>query len=245
MPLDVVYEDEDVIVVNKPPGMVVHPAPGHSSGTLVHALLAYRSHWSSIGGVERPGIVHRLDKGTSGLLAVACNDRSHQHLAAQLSKRTMKRVYHALVWGQMKAARGTVDKPIGRHPTKRKQMAVVEDGGRRAATHFRLLDQFPNSSLLEVRLETGRTHQVRVHLASLHHGVVGDTTYARSAAPLRDRSGNALPATAFSRPLLHAVELSFTHPRRGALVHCSAPVPLDFRTVLERLRRSRMPPASE
>ncbi|MBI3091888.1 MAG: RluA family pseudouridine synthase [Candidatus Tectomicrobia bacterium] len=281
LPLQIVYEDDDLLVVNKPAGMVVHPGPGHPAGTLVHALLAYRGAWSSIGGVERPGIVHRLDKGTSGLIAVACHDLSHRALSAQLVARTMRRRYVALVWGLVRPDRGSVEAPIGRHPTKRQQMAVVARGGRRAVTHYRVLEYFAAATLLELRLETGRTHQVRVHLAHLGHGVVGDATYGKAAMSmtggvLRDAAGNALPGRLLSRPLLHAAALSFRHPRsqpsrtpssssqhsacrhaeiegragdgtaaaleqralpRTTFVYCSAPLPDDFRAVLERLRR--------
>lgn len=271
LPLQIVYEDDDLLVVNKPAGMVVHPAPGHQAGTLVHALLGYRSRWSSIGGVERPGIVHRLDKGTSGLIAVACHDLSHRALSAQLAARTMRRRYVALVWGLVRNDRGSVDAPIGRHPTKRQQMAVVARRGRRALTHYRVLERFATATLLEIRLETGRTHQVRVHLAHLGHGVVGDSTYGKAAlstsgSGLRDVAGNALPGRLITRPLLHAAALTFQHPRSSPprpqhgspvgrvnaapapatdrlpqagriLLHCSAPLPDDFRAVLDRLRR--------
>ena len=239
IPLHVVFEDDDLLVVNKAAGMVVHPGPGHQSGTLVHALLGYRARWSSIGGVERPGIVHRLDKGTSGLLAVACHDRSHRHLSEQLAARTMRRVYLTLVWGRVKEPRGEVDAPIGRHPRKRQQMGVNPERGRHAVTHYRVLDFFATTTLLEVRLETGRTHQVRVHLAHLGHGVVGDATYRRGAVALRDFDGNAVSMKLVTRPLLHAAELSLQHPSRGSLIHCSAPMPLDMRKILRRLQGDR------
>ena len=225
LPLDVLYEDDDLLVVNKPQGMVVHPAPGHPTGTLVAAVLGHVGSLSGIGGVMRPGIVHRIDKDTSGVLVIAKNDLAHADLARQLKEHSMDRVYEAIVHGVPGAERGTVDAPIGRDPRDRLRMAVVpERFGRSAVTHFFVRERFLSYSLVELRLETGRTHQIRVHMASIGHPVAGDPVYARRN-PL-GLSGQAL----------HAGSLGFTHPRTGRRMMFSAPRPAAMEAVLRRLR---------
>ena len=224
IPLDVVFEDDDVIVVNKPRGMVVHPAPGHPDGTLVNALLWHcGDSLSGIGGEKRPGIVHRIDKDTSGLLIAAKHDFAHQALSAQLSDRSLSRVYEAVVRGSLREDAGTVDKPIGRHPTDRKRMAVVPDG-RPAVTHWEVLARYRGYTHIRCRLETGRTHQIRVHLASLGHPLLGDETYG-APAPDKGLTGQCL----------HARELKFIHPRSGKPVHLETELPDYFIEVLSRL----------
>ena len=214
IPLDVVYEDDDIAVIDKPAGMVVHPAPGHHSGTLVHALLGRGGAWSAAGGAGRPGVVHRLDKGTSGLIVVARNDASHRALAAQLADRTLSRTYLAVVRGQIKSDAGELEGPIGRHPRERKRMAVVE-GGRFARTRYQVVDRKPTHTLLRCDLDTGRTHQIRVHLAALGHPVAGDTEY-----------GGREPGA--DRPMLHAWRLRLRHPRTGAEMSFEVAPPADF-----------------
>ena len=224
IPLDIVYEDADVIVVNKPKGLVVHPAPGHPDGTLVNALLYHcGGSLSGIGGQLRPGIVHRIDRDTSGLIIAAKNDAAHQALAAQLQDHTLARVYRCIVVGNLREDAGTVDAPIGRHPTDRKKMAVVA-GGRNAVTHWRVLERLRGCTYVECRLETGRTHQIRVHMAHLGHPILGDTVYgAKKAVPgLRGQC-------------LHAVGLRFRHPRTGELVELSCGLPEEFEAQLRKL----------
>jgi 23S rRNA pseudouridine1911/1915/1917 synthase len=235
IPLSIVYEDEYLAVINKPPGMVTHPGAGVVSGTLVNALLYHMSGTlSGIGGTIRPGIVHRLDKETSGLLVVAKEDFSHRHLADQIRSKSAKRLYLALLAGNMEIETGTVDKPIGRHPTKRKQMAVIE-GGRHAVSHFEVLERFDKFTLTAVRLETGRTHQIRVHMASIGHPVVGDLIYNRGAwGSLAARAKLGLAAQA-----LHSSQLTLIHPRNNCLLEFSAPLPDHFAIALERLRRGQ------
>ena len=226
IPLDVVYEDEDVIVVNKPVGMVVHPAPGHSDGTLVNALLYHCGEsLSGIGGAIRPGIVHRIDRDTSGLIIAAKNDAAHLSLAAQLEDHSLHRVYEAVAMGRFREDRGTVDAPIARHPTDRKRMAVVP-GGRRAVTHWEVLARYPGCTHIRCRLETGRTHQIRVHMAHIGHPLYGDTVYGAKRAAA-DMTGQCL----------HAVSLTFRHPRTGEEVTCTCPLPEEFQRLLEKLRR--------
>ena len=226
IPLDVVYEDDDVIVVNKPKGLVVHPAPGHPDGTLVNALLYHcAGSLSGIGGAERPGIVHRIDRDTSGLIIAAKNDFAHQSLAAQLQDHTLARVYRCIVVGNLREESGTVDAPIGRHPTDRKRMAVVADG-RRAVTHWRVLERLRGHTYAECRLETGRTHQIRVHMAHLGHPILGDTVY-----------GSAKAVPGLQGQCLHAVGLRFLHPRTGAAVELTCPLPEEFERQLRRLRQ--------
>ena len=226
IPLDVVYEDEDVVVVNKPVGMVVHPAPGHSDGTLVNALLHHcGDSLSGVGGELRPGIVHRIDRDTSGLIIAAKNDAAHLALSQQLSDHSLCRTYEAVVVGNLREDRGTVDAPIARHPTDRKRMAVVE-GGRRAVTHWEVLGRYSGYTHVRCRLETGRTHQIRVHMAYIGHPLYGDTVYGcKKAAP--DMTGQCL----------HAVALTFRHPRTGETVTVTCPLPEEFRRFLEKLRR--------
>jgi 23S rRNA pseudouridine1911/1915/1917 synthase len=228
-PLGVRYEDDRLLVVAKPAGLVVHPGPGHPTGTLVNALLGRAGTSLSAGGgaADRPGIVHRLDKDTSGLLLVAKDDATHLALTRDLAAHRVERRYLALVQGRLPAETGTVDAPVGRHPRDRKRMAVVE-GGRRAVTHWRVLETFPAVQLVEATLETGRTHQVRVHLASLRHPLVGDRAYGADPT-LATRLGVA-------RPFLHAWRLAFTHPATGQRVELTEPLPDDLRGVLDRLR---------
>ena len=223
IPLDVVYEDADVIVVNKPKGLVVHPAPGHPDGTLVNALLHHcGDSLSGIGGELRPGIVHRIDRDTSGLIIAAKNDSAHQKLAAQLQDHTLARIYHCIVTGNLREDSGTVSAPIGRHPVDRKKMAVVANG-RPAVTHWTVLERFPGFTYVECRLETGRTHQIRVHMAHIGHPILGDTVY-----------GNKKPVPGLQGQCLHAVGLRFLHPRTGEMVELSCGLPEEFRTQLQK-----------
>ena len=223
IPLDIVYEDEDICVVNKPRGMVVHPAVGNESGTLVNALLHHFGDLSTIGGEIRPGIVHRIDKMTSGLLAVAKNDAAHERLARQFADHSAHRSYVALVAGNLKEDQGTVDAPIGRHPTDRKRMAVVNKG-RRAVTHYRVLFRFSAVTVLALELETGRTHQIRVHMAHIHHPVVGDQVY-----------GSGKNALGMEGQALHGWRLQLTHPTTGEPMSFTAPLPEDMRRALKKL----------
>ncbi|KRM35925.1 RluA family pseudouridine synthase [Limosilactobacillus pontis] len=224
IPLDIVYEDDDVIVVNKPQGMVVHPAPGHPDHTLVNALL-YHSPLSTINGEFRPGIVHRIDKDTSGLLMVAKNDMAHRSLAAQLKAKTNEREYVALVHGVIKEDQGTVDAPLGRSPKDRKKQAVVADG-RHAVTHFRVLRRYRHYTLVACRLETGRTHQIRVHMKYIGHPLAGDPLYG----PRKTLPGNG--------QYLHARLLGFKHPQTGEQLTFTAPLPLYFQQMLDKLDKT-------
>jgi 23S rRNA pseudouridine1911/1915/1917 synthase len=242
IPLDIVYEDPDLLVVNKPAGLVVHPGAGNPSGTLVNALVHHLPGVAAVGGVGRPGIIHRLDKGTSGLLLVAKNDRAHQKLTRALSQREIRRTYLALVWGTPDPAEGRIEAPLGRHRTQRKKIAVVKTG-RVAATRYRILEPFVGCSLIECSLETGRTHQIRVHLSHLGHPVMGDQEYGggpRRALNLPQGLRRlAVQATGIMRrPALHAVELAFSHPITGRPVDLKAPLPEDFAIALEIMRRS-------
>ena len=221
--VDILYQDADVLVINKPAGLAVHPAHGHTDDTLVNALLAHVPDLAGIGGVQRPGIVHRLDKDTSGLLLVAKNDHAHHALQAQFKGRSVDKVYLALVEGRMATPRGRIDAPIGRDPRDRKKMAVVPDG-RPAQTDFRVLETLDDTTLVEAHLLTGRTHQARVHLASIGHPIVGDRVYGRRKA----RPGVA-------RQLLHAYRLAFDLPATGERVAFAAPLPQDFRQALAAL----------
>ena len=222
IPLDVVYEDGDLIVVNKAQGMVVHPAPGHLKGTLVNALLHHCRDLSGVNGVLRPGIVHRLDKDTSGLIVVAKHDKAHHGLAAQLAMRTMGRVYYALVHGLVEADKLRIEKNIGRHPADRKKMTVLPSGkGKTAITHFAVIKRFKAHTLLEARLETGRTHQIRVHLEYIGHPVFCDPVYGPKNKNIKD-------AITSSRQLLHAKSLNLTHPITGEAMHFDSALPQHF-----------------
>ncbi len=236
IPLQIVYEDDSVLVLNKPPGLVVHPAPGHRSGTLVNALLFHCQTLSGVGGEVRPGIVHRLDKDTSGLLLVAKHDRSHRHLAAQLKARQLRRCYMALVRGAMPASRGTIDAPIGRHPQQRKKMAVVTRSGRAARTHYQVLDAWGPISLLRVSLETGRTHQIRVHLAHVGHAVLGDAVYGVAAWHLPGHPGLERAVRAFPRQALHAEQVRFQHPDTDQWLEFTAPLPADMAGLIAQVQ---------
>lgn len=225
IPLDIVYEDEDLLVVNKPKGMVVHPAAGNYSGTLVNALMFHcGSSLSGINGVMRPGIVHRIDKNTSGLLMVAKNDLAHTGLAAQIKAHSFMREYEAVVYGNIKDDEGTVNAPIGRHPIKRKQMAVV-NGGREAVTRYKVIERFDGFTHIGVRLETGRTHQIRVHMAYIGHPVAGDEVY-----------GPKKVITELGGQCLHAKKIGFIHPRTGEYMEFDSPLPDYFKKFLQRLK---------
>lgn len=226
IPLDVIYEDDDVIVVNKPVGLVVHPAPGHPDGTLVNALLYHcGTSLSGINGELRPGIVHRIDRDTSGLIIAAKNDFAHQALSAQLQDHSLCRTYEAVVVGNLREDSGTVDAPIGRCPSDRKKMAVVRQGGRNAVTHWQVLERFPGYTYVRCRLETGRTHQIRVHMAYIGHPLYGDTVY-----------GAKKPVPGMTGQCLHAVGLTFRHPRTGEMVELSCPLNEEFAAFLRKLR---------
>ena len=225
IPLDVVYEDDDLIVVDKPRGMVVHPAPGHPDGTLVNALLFHcGDSLSGIGGERRPGIVHRIDKDSSGLIIAAKNDFSHLALSAQLSDHSLRRTYEAVVRGRLREDSGTVDAPIGRHPTDRKRMAVTDKASRSAVTHWEVIARYKGYTHVRCRLETGRTHQIRVHMARIGHPLLGDFTYG-APAPEKGLTGQCL----------HARQLRFVHPRTGETVELEAPLPDYFLEVLKKL----------
>ena len=225
IPLNIVYEDGDVIVVNKPKGMVVHPAPGHSDGTLVNALLYHcGDSLSGIGGELRPGIVHRIDRDTTGLIIAAKNDFAHQRLSAQLQDHTLSRIYRCIVIGNMREDSGTVDAPIGRHPVDRKKQAIVADG-RRAVTHWRVLERYQGLTYVECRLETGRPHHIRVHMAHTGHPILGDTVY-----------GNKKEVPGLQGQCLHAVGLRFIHPRTEQPVELSCGLTEEFEVQLKKLR---------
>ena len=225
IPLEVCYEDADVIVVNKPKGLVVHPAPGHADGTLVNALLAHcGDSLSGIGGEKRPGIVHRIDKDTSGLLIAAKNDFAHAHLSAQLKDHSLARTYECIVCGNLKEDSGTIDAPIGRHPTDRKKMAVTEKNSRNAVTHWEVIARYRGYTHVRCKLETGRTHQIRVHLAWRNHPIVGDMVY-----------GHKKPELGLDTQCLHAAALDFIHPRTGKPVHVECELPEYFKKALSKL----------
>ncbi|HEY9891253.1 MAG TPA: RluA family pseudouridine synthase [Candidatus Sericytochromatia bacterium] len=229
IPLDILYEDDSLIIVNKPAGLVVHPAAGHEHGTLVHALLAHCQNLAGIGGVQRPGIVHRLDKDTTGAIVIAKTDLAHQHLQAQLKAKTARREYLGVVYSAPTADTGIIDQPIGRHPVDRKKMAVVpvEKGGRLAVTHWQVRERLGNYTLMHFQLETGRTHQIRVHSAYIGHPIVGDPVYSSGRNLGVNLAGQAL----------HAWRLQLRHPLNNELLEVTAPLPKAFTTLLDVLRR--------
>jgi 23S rRNA pseudouridine1911/1915/1917 synthase len=229
IPLDILYEDGELIILNKPAGLVVHPAPGHATGTLVHALLYHCSDLAGIGGIHRPGIVHRLDKDTSGAIAIAKTDLAHQHLQAQLKAKTARRDYWAVVHGAPSAEKGTINLPIGRHLGDRKKMAVIplEKGGREAVTHWQVLERLGNYSWLEFRLETGRTHQIRVHSSHIGHPILGDPIYSSAKSIGIKLTGQ----------VLHAYRLTLIHPTTGETIEAIAPPPPEFEKLLTILRQ--------
>lgn len=228
IPLDIRYEDEDVLVVNKPKGMVVHPAAGNLRGTLVNAVLHHcGSSLSSINGVIRPGIVHRIDKDTSGLLMIAKNDTAHRCLAAQLADHTITRAYRAIVYNSFREDKGTIDAPIGRDPNNRLRQAVIQTNSKRAVTHYQVLERLGTFTYIEARLETGRTHQIRVHMAYKKHPLLGDSTYGPSKNPFGAEG-----------QMLHARLLGFVHPRTGEYMEFESALPADFQQVLEKLRKN-------
>ena len=226
IPLDIVYEDEDVIVVNKPKQMVVHPAPGHYSGTLVNALMYHcGNELSGINGTSRPGIVHRIDMDTTGSLIICKNDIAHQSLAVQLKEHSINRIYEAIVHGNIKEEEGTVNAPIGRHPTDRKKMSIHAKNARNAITHYKVLKRFGDYTYIQCKLETGRTHQIRVHMASIGHPLLGDQVYGPKKCPFSKLVGQTL----------HARTLGFIHPRTGEYIEVNAPLPDYFLNLLEKL----------
>ncbi|MGD1805014.1 RluA family pseudouridine synthase [Dapis sp. BLCC M126] len=229
IPLDILYEDDALLIINKPAGLVVHPAPGHSEGTLVNALLAHCDSLAGIGGVQRPGIVHRLDKDTTGAIMVAKTDQAYQHLQGQLQAKTARREYLGVIYGSPKTDSGTIDLPIGRHRVDRKKMAVtpVERGGKIAVTHWEVKERLGNFAMILFRLETGRTHQIRVHSAKMGYPIVGDTVYGKGRSVGVNLTGQAL----------HAWRLELQHPVSGELVEAIAPLPEDFLTLVEVLRK--------
>ena len=231
IPLDILFEDEHLIIVNKPAGMVVHPAPGHYTGTLVHALLSHCDCLAGIGGIERPGIVHRIDKDTTGAIVVAKSDRAHQHLQAQIKAKTARREYWGVIYGSFANDTGTIDLPIGRHKSDRKKMAVipVERGGRDAVTHYQTLERIGNHSLMQFLLQTGRTHQIRVHCAYYGHPLVGDSIYGSNRSLKVNLTGQAL----------HARQLSLLHPITEEPIAKTAPLPAEFSKLLQVLRNRR------
>lgn len=226
MDLDIVYEDNHIIIVNKPPGLIVHPVPGNKDHTLVNALLAYTDSLSGINGVKRPGIVHRLDKDTSGALVVAKHNRSHQALVEQFKERKIKKIYHTIVRGNIVHEKGTIDAPIGRNQKHRKKMAVTNKNSKKAVTHFTVLKHFKDYTYLEVKLDTGRTHQIRVHLSYMGYPILGDSKYGK-------RKG-----TKVKRQMLHAYRLGLTHPIKGNWMEFQAPLPLDFETALNIIKKT-------
>lgn len=232
IPLNIVYEDSEIIVINKPSGMVVHPANGNESGTLVNALLYHcKDSLSGINGVIRPGIVHRIDKDTSGLLVVAKTDEAHIFLSSLLKDHEIKRTYHAILVGHLKENSGTVNAPISRHPVDRKKMAVVQ-GGKDAITHYTVLNEYPSFTYAKMELETGRTHQIRVHMSYIGHPIIGDTVYGAGKTPFEKANASLLDGQA-----LHAKELSFPHPKTKEIMHFECELPDNFKAILTRLER--------
>ncbi len=238
IPLDIIYEDNDLLVINKPAGMVVHPAAGNHDGTLVNALLAHcKESLSGIGGVARPGIVHRLDKETSGLMVIAKNDEAHKRLSAQFAVHSLERCYLALVWGSLKPLNGRIENQIGRSPVNRKKMAVVKSGGKRAETHYRTVEIYANGSfsLVECSLKTGRTHQVRVHMTALGHPLIGDKTYGKIPAGVR-KNTLLQKAVDFPRQALHSYKMSFEHPIANRIMRFEIPLPADMQSVIDSMK---------
>lgn len=230
MALDILYEDKDIILINKPKGMVVHPAAGHYSGTLVNGLMAHcRDDLSGINGIMRPGIVHRIDMDTTGVLIVCKNDMSHNSIAEQLKEHSITRKYYAVVHGVLKEDEGTINAPIGRHPIDRKKMSINERNGREAITHYRVLERFRQFTYVECQLETGRTHQIRVHMASIGHPLLGDAVYGPAKCPFR-----------LEGQTLHAGVLGIIHPRSGKYMEFTAPLPEYFEDLLRRLRTTQV-----
>ena len=227
LPLDILYEDEDLLIVNKPKGMVVHPSAGHYTGTLVNALMFHcKEDLSGINGVMRPGIVHRIDMDTTGSLLVCKNDMAHQNLAEQLKIHSIKRIYHAIVHGVLKEEEGTVDAPIGRHPTSRKKMSINYKNGKEAVTHYKVLKRYQNYTYIQCQLETGRTHQIRVHMASIHHPLLGDVVYGPAKQPF-----------SLQGQCLHAKTIGIQHPRTGEYMEVDAPLPDYFEELLVKLEK--------
>lgn len=235
IPIDILHEDDDIIVINKQPGLVVHPAPGHHSGTLVNALLYLCPKLNGIGGALRPGIVHRLDKDTSGVLVVAKNDSAHIHLSRQFKSRRIKKVYLALVYGKMESNSGSISLPIGRHPVDRKKMSTTSRESRVAETTWQIRERFELASLIEVNLKTGRTHQIRVHCAAIKHPVMGDKVYGPRKRGKNVAYGDNLLGLV-PRQMLHAWRIGLTHPATEAVVSFEAPIPPDMQAILKALR---------
>jgi 23S rRNA pseudouridine1911/1915/1917 synthase len=235
IPLDIRYEDDAVLVVDKPAGMVVHPAAGNSRGTLVNALQFHCGRLSSVGGLMRPGIVHRLDKGTSGLMVIAKTDEAHRHLSEQFKKRRVSKHYTVLVHGDLREDEGVIDAPVGRHPVERKKMSTASRRGKAALTRWRVLERYGDCTLLEAQIETGRTHQIRVHLGAMGHPVVGDAVYGGSKRAA-DRTALRAALKRLARQALHAGRLSFLHPLTGRVMSFESPLPADMAEVIDFLK---------
>lgn len=228
IPIDILYEDEDILIVNKPKGMVVHPSAGHYSGTLVNALMYHcKDQLSGINGIMRPGIVHRIDMDTTGSLLVCKNDFVHQDLAEQLKEHSIQRIYHAIVHGVIKEDEGTIDAPIGRHPIERKKMSVNYKNGKHAVTHYKVIERFKNYTYIKCRLETGRTHQIRVHMAHIRHPLLGDAVYGPAKCPFK-----------LQGQTLHAKTLGIVHPRTHEYIEVDAPLPDYFISLLNKLKQT-------
>lgn len=226
IPLDIIYEDKDILIVNKPKDMVVHPAPGHYEGTIVNAVMYHcKDALSGINGVMRPGIVHRIDKDTTGSLIICKNDEAHNFIAAQLKEHSINRRYRAIVWGRVSLDEGVIDAPIGRHPTDRKKMAINQKNGKTAVTHYKVLERFEKFSYIECRLETGRTHQIRVHMASIGHPLLGDEVYSNAKSPYKVKGQT-----------LHAMTIGFIHPSTKEYMEFEAPLPDYFEDILRKLK---------